>query len=266
MHRQFRIAIGPRLLFIGTGIAIALFAGCSRPAVRIKPVPTAVVQTKIPVRMGYSIQAGAFSKVNNAAKLSSLLQEKGLSATYFAAGHGLYKVRLGNFPTREFAQKKAEELRKSGIIDDFYIVKPEQYAIAKLSERGESFLRKEIVRTARSFLGIPYLWGGTSAATGFDCSGLTMTVYQLNGIDLPRSSKEQFEMGGAANRDSLQEGDLVFFSIGGKQVSHVGIYAGSQLFIHAAENGKRIRIDSLEQDYYSRHFFGGRTYLPGETL
>jgi cell wall-associated NlpC family hydrolase len=263
-----------RLWLLAAAIAIAPVAGCRSPAVRPaaqtakgseqveSPVEKETpARQKNPARLGFTIQAGAFSQVENAAKLTSQLQEKGLAATYFTARRGLYKVRFGNFLTRELAQKRAEELRKSGVIDDFYIVRPEEYTIAKLDKRGESFLREELVRTARSFLGVPYLWGGNSADTGFDCSGLTMTVYQINGLDLPRSSGEQFAMGAAVNRSSLAKGDLVFFSSGGKKASHVGVYAGADLFIHAPEKGKHIRTDSLATEYYGRHFLGARTYL-----
>jgi len=64
---------------------------------------------------------------------------------------------------------------------------------------------------------VPYLWGGTSADEGFDCSGLTMTVYQLNGLNLPRNSRKQFEVGISVDKDELQKGDLVFLQKKGGQ-------------------------------------------------
>lgn len=230
----------------------------SLPAVK-RPAPTA---KRTPLRMGFTIQAGAFSRVENAARLTEELQAKGLPATYFVAKRGLYKVRFGNYPTREKARAGAEALRAAGVIAEFYIVRPEQYPLANLDKRGEAYLREEITRTARSYLGIPYLWGGTSPETGFDCSGLTMAVYQLNGLEIPRSSQEQFEMGEPVERASLAKGDLLFFAAeGGGKVSHVGIYAGGDLFIHAPGKGKRIRTDSLAKGHFSRTFLGGRTYL-----
>jgi cell wall-associated NlpC family hydrolase len=89
-----------------------------------------------------------------------------------------------------------------------------------------------------------------------------MTVYQLNGLNLPRSSKAQWEAGISIDRDQLSQGDLVFFSTSGNgEVSHVGIYLGENNVIHAPGWGERIRIDSLEEKYYRRHFVGVRSYL-----
>jgi cell wall-associated NlpC family hydrolase len=176
-----------------------LVGGCGRPAVRpgVPPLspPAQSAEKKALPHLGYTIQAGAFADAENAARLTRSLQEKGLEATYFVARQGLYKVRFGNFSTREQAHTRAEEFRKSGIIEEFYVVSPGEYAVARRETRGEAYLREELVRSARSFLGVPYLWGGASAETGFDCSGLTMTVYQLNGLDLPRTSREQFGSG-----------------------------------------------------------------------
>ncbi|MFZ5565019.1 MAG: C40 family peptidase, partial [Thermodesulfobacteriota bacterium] len=125
---------------------------------------------------------------------------------------------------------------------------------------GEGYLREEIIKTARSFIGLPYLWGGTSADTGFDCSGLAMAVYRLNGLDLPRSSAEQYEKGEPVSRGDLEKGDLVFFSAGGK-INHVGIYVGEGRFIHAPGRGKTVRYDSLDLSYFRNGFRGARSYM-----
>ena len=256
---------GVSFLFSAILILTLLVGGCGRPAVRpgappLSPPAQAAGKKALP-RLGYTIQAGAFANAENAARLTRSLQANGLDATYFVARQGLYKVRFGNFPTKEQARARAEEIRKGGIIEEFYVVSPGEYAVAQREARGEAYLREELVRSARSFLGVPYLWGGASAETGFDCSGLTMTVYQLNGLDLPRTSREQFVTGTPVDRSSLEKGDLIFFSAVGDKVSHVGIYAGNGLFIHAPGRGKKIRTDPLAKEYFSRAFVGARSYL-----
>jgi cell wall-associated NlpC family hydrolase len=251
-------------------VLLSAIGACGRPTARIpqppagplpRPPAVAVPEHAQVSRLGYTIQAGAFTNVENAARLTASLQAKGLDATYFAASRGLYKVRFGNFPSREAARIRAEETRLAGIIEEFYIVSPEEYSAARRAEKGEAYVREELVRAARSFIGIPYLWGGASAETGFDCSGLTMTVYQLNGYDLPRTSRDQFSAGMPVDRNALAKGDLIFFVDGGGEVAHVGIYAGGEQFIHAPGKSQRIRIDSLRTGHYSRIYLGARSYL-----
>lgn len=248
-------------LLIGMVVLMHFVGGCGRPAVRHPAPPMKALERKAVFPLGYTIQTGAFANAENAARMTRSLQEKGLAATYFVAKKGLYKVRFGNFPTKEPARARAEEIRRAGIIEEFYIVSPGEYPAAKRGELGEVYLREELVRSAQSFIGVPYLWGGTSVETGFDCSGLTMTVYQLNGFDLPRTSQEQFAAGNPVDRSSLEKGDLLFFSKRGGKVSHVGIYAGNGRFIHAPGRGKRIRVDVLSKGQYSRMYLGARSYL-----
>ncbi len=227
----------------------------SRPA---KPkIPRQELQ-----RMGYAIQVGAFSAVDNAIKLNKSLRRKGFNAYYFAHPSGLYKVRFGDFRTRKAAEKKAQRLLRAGIIEEYYIVAPEEYAAAKERKLGRQYLRNEIVTTARGFLGIPYAWGGASPSEGFDCSGLTMTVYRINGLILPHSSRAQYKTGTPVSKSRLQKGDLVFFATKrGRRVSHVGIYTGNNQFIHAPGKKKRVRTESLSNSYFRESYIGARTYL-----
>jgi cell wall-associated NlpC family hydrolase len=212
-------------------------------------------------RLGYAIQAGAFAKVENAARLASQLQSQGLDATYMPSPGGLYRVRFGDFRTRELARGKAEALRTAGVIDAFWIVTPEEQPAARLQRTDLPALRRSLVETARSFLGVPYLWGG-STEQGFDCSGLAMAVYQLNGLRLPRSSAAQFEAGRAVTGADLQPGDLVFFAMAGKgRVSHVGVYLGDGMFIHAPGSGRKVCVERLDGAGIRERFLGGRAYV-----
>jgi hypothetical protein len=212
--------------------------------------------------MGYAIQVGAFSRVENAVRLTAVLEGRGLNAYYFLHRAGLYKVRFGDYASRESAFTEAERLRVAGIIDEYYIVSPEEYAAAQERKLGRDYLRRELVATARSFIGLPYRWGGDSIEEGFDCSGLTMAVYHLNGLRLPRSTADQYRAGAPVEQRELLQGDLVFFATTGRRkVSHVGVYAGEGKFIHAPGVGKAIRTDILVDKYYDARYAGARTYI-----
>ena len=245
---------------------LLLVAGCAgkkavvspRPPQRPKPSPPG---RELP-RLGYSIQIGAFSNLDSAILITESLEDQGLNAYYFRHKTGLFKVRFGDFLSKEAARAKAECLNAAGIVHKYYIVSPYDYALAKERVYGREHLRNEIVQTAEGFIGLPYRWGGSSEEKGFDCSGLTMAVYQLNGLNLPRSSREQYRVGNPVSRSELEKGDLVFFATSGRRkVSHVGVYADDGSFIHAPARGKTIRTDSLSNRYYAARYVGARTYL-----
>ena len=115
---------------------------------------------------------------------------------------------------------------------------------------------KRIITTAKSFLGVPYKWGGTTPA-GFDCSGFTRYVFASQNITLPRVSIDQYGVGTPVAFNNLIPGDLVFFTlISGKQVSHVGIYIGNNQFI-SATSSKGITIYSFTP-YWAKAYVGAK--------
>jgi cell wall-associated NlpC family hydrolase len=238
-------------------LALLLLAGCARgPATR----PQAPVHTTL-VRVGFTIQAGAFTQVENAARLAEGLQGQGLNAVYYAATPGLFRVRFGDFPTREAARQRAEALKAAGVIQDFYLAAPEEPTVTRQRPADDHGLRSNLVATGRTYLGVPYLWGGTTAR-GFDCSGLAMAVYRLNGLQLPRTSREQFEAGTPVPLERIRPGDLLFFAPGGRgTVSHVAIYAGNDSFIHAPGRGRRISLEQLSAGAFRETLVGARSYL-----
>lgn len=127
----------------------------------------------------------------------------------------------------------------------------------------------EIINTAKSFLGTPYQWGGTSPS-GFDCSGFTQYVLAQNGKSIPRTSQEQFASGQAVDKSQLQAGDLVFYNwSGGTEATHVGIYEGNGKMIHAPHKGdvvKEVDFNSYGQNVYlgaRRYYKGTEGALPG---
>jgi hypothetical protein len=246
------------LLILGVFL---LITGCARKIIaptKVKPEPSEVLLN----RTGYTIQVGAFRDPNNASRLTQSLNSYDLNAYYFQHQSGFLKVRFGNFPTAHAARNKAESLQAAGIISEFFIVHPESHAVERLRIRGSDYLRDEIVRRARNFIGLPYQWGGSHPDEGFDCSGLTQAVYHLVGLNLPRTSREQFETGRVISMNNIRKGDLIFFSTtGSRKVSHVGIYTGDSLFIHAPGKNKKICLEKLSKPYFQNRFSGARTYL-----
>ena len=232
-------------------------SSCAPKAPPPSPVPKAEISP-----MRFTIQVGAFSNVENAIRLTQSLESRGISAFYYRDASGLFKVRFGDFASRKEAVARAQSLMADGIISDYYIVSPESYPAAKAVSLDTTALRADLVQTAENFLGLPYQWGGTSPDEGFDCSGLVMAVYQLNGLNLPRCSRDQYASGRPVDRDTLRKGDLVFFSfLKQNEISHVGLYTGDDCFIHAPGQGKVIRRDSLSARAFATRFAGARTYL-----
>ena len=212
--------------------------------------------------MGFSIQVGAFSQLNNAVQLEQSLTRRGVDAYYFRQESGLYKVRFGNHRSYQKAREEAEQLKKQGLIGRFFIVIPENYAAVRIQRSGQGDLRTELVSTVKRFIGVPYRWGGEDRKNGFDCSGLTMVSYRLNGLNLPRNSRAQFRAGRFVAKKNLKKGDLVFFATkGGKRVTHVGMYIGYGKFIHAPRTGKTVRVANLSSSFFRRTYVGGRSYL-----
>jgi len=264
-----------RMRIVITLMSFLLFAsGCGRPAPPVaQPAPanldligeflsSSASGSESLARMGYSIQVGAFSALDNAVRLEQQLEARGIDAYYFRHESGLYKVRFGNHADYTSARDEAESLQKQGLIDTFFIVIPEEYAAERIARSGRGDLRQELIQTAKRFIGVPYRWGGVNSTRGFDCSGLTMVCYRLNGLNLPRNSRAQFAAGKKVGKNDLQPGDLVFFATkGGSRVTHVGMFLGGRQFIHSPRPGKEVCIERLDKAYYTKTFVGGRRYI-----
>jgi cell wall-associated NlpC family hydrolase/photosystem II stability/assembly factor-like uncharacterized protein len=268
-----------RIAFLVAAIALSGLVAC-RAAARTVPTPPSPAP-KIPAapaaaappaaasanvtRLGYTVQVGAFAVEENARKLVRSLAASGIDAFYFPAGSGLYKVRFGDFPSREAAIREAGRLAAETRIGAYFIVAPGDHAAFRPGPAG-SGLRDNLARTAASFIGVDYSWGGETSREGFDCSGLVRAVYQLNGLNLPRSVAGQYQAGTAVARDRLLQGDLVFFSASPEgELTHVGIYVGQGTFIHAPGQGKKVRRESLETGWFKANFCGAREYVEGPT-
>lgn len=124
-----------------------------------------------------------------------------------------------------------------------------------------------LIQTAIALQGTPYLVGGESPATGFDCSGLVRYLFREQGWELPRTVREQFAYGRRVDEQQIQPGDLLFFATESSGPSHVAIAIdqaaspetrSGRAFVHAPGANGAVRIDVLESAYWRSRFLGAR--------
>lgn len=137
----------------------------------------------------------------------------------------------------------------------------ERGLVVQLQEMRHSVADRtsDLISTAMGFIGVPYRRGGSSAETGFDCSGFVRTIFeQAKGMVLPRRANEQAAATEVIDKKDLQPGDLVFFNTLRRSFSHVGIYLGDNKFMHANSRGGGVRVDDMTGRYWAKRFNGAR--------
>jgi cell wall-associated NlpC family hydrolase len=214
--------------------------------------------------------------VKNAERLAVKLQAKGIEAFYFRKDNGVYVVRFGDFPAREQARKTAEKLVAEKLVESYFIASPDavfrktvtvrdtKQQIRTLQSKSDSTslgMGAIAARTAERFVGIPYRWGGDNVVEGMDCSGFVRAVYNLCGVNIPRTALDQFKTGENINREDLKDGDLVFFGAAAEKINHVGIYTGNGRFVHAPRRGDEIKVSLVDDKYFNDRFVGARRYF-----
>lgn len=118
---------------------------------------------------------------------------------------------------------------------------------------------REVLVNALSLTGIKYSYGGNSPETGFDCSGFVRYVFkQATSLTLPHSALAISQLGKTVQKNELQPGDLVFFNTLKTTFSHVGIYLGNNRFIHSPSSGGQVRVESMQDGYWSKRFNGAQ--------
>lgn len=135
--------------------------------------------------------------------------------------------------------------------------------LSKAEDLAHLDIKERLILFAKKLLHLPYSFGG-SGALGIDCSSFVQKVYSTVGINLPRSAREQFRIGEEVKKDDLAKGDLVFFRTYASFPSHVGIYLGNNLFIHASTLSKKVTIDTLDAPYYVKRYIGAKRLLTEE--
>jgi cell wall-associated NlpC family hydrolase len=116
-----------------------------------------------------------------------------------------------------------------------------------------------IIDRALQLVGVRYKRGGNTPESGFDCSGFVDHVFrEATGQVLPRSSRDISKVGTAVDKDELKPGDLVLFRTVRNAVSHIGIYVGDYLFIHAPRQGEKVGMADLRERYWVKRYSGAR--------
>lgn len=218
----------------------------------------------------YAVRFGDFPTKAQARSTASKLVAEHLINSYYIAppkevvfatpkGPGWQKA-----PPDEIS-KPRETTRAETARDESDSIKPKGSVPADRfsgkGSRGEKDMGVIAARTAERFVGIPYRWGGENVVDGMDCSGFVRAVYNLCGISIPRTSREQFTAGDPVPKDDLRDGDLVFFGSSDTKINHVGIYVGGGRFVHAPRRGEEIRVTAIDDSYFEKHFVGARRYF-----
>jgi cell wall-associated NlpC family hydrolase len=120
-------------------------------------------------------------------------------------------------------------------------------------------LAMTLTRNAMRFLGVPYVFGGTST-TGFDCSGYVQHVFAEAGYHIPRTADAQYYAGKRVSAKTMAPGDLVFFQTYAAGPSHVGIYLGNDRFVHASSS-HGVTVSSLHQSYWAARYLGAKRLI-----
>jgi cell wall-associated NlpC family hydrolase len=146
-----------------------------------------------------------------------------------------------------------EEIENEPAVPESNLNQEEEPAPRFLGKWDDSKERDLMVKISKGFLGAPYRFGGMSLR-GLDCSAFVKRIYSIFDINLPRTAREQAQVGQKVSREELAVGDLVFFNTR-RYISHVGIYIGNNEFVHASSgHAREVRVDSLNQPYYNKRF------------
>ncbi len=168
------------------------------------------------------------------------------------------RIIAGQLLTIPGAPAAEEESPAGRIRNETYMTAAEPEIPAADSEASPARLR--LVQAGFQLIGVRYRFGG-EGKSGFDCSGLVKSLFSKFNIELPRSSREQYQQGEKVSRDDLQMGDLVFFSSGGSQPTHVGIYVGNDRILHAARKARQVIVSDINKIWYKMRYLGARRVM-----
>jgi len=219
-------------------------------------------------------------KVKKSETLSRIAQKTGVSVADLKRLNGLTSSRvkkgkvlvLKEAAPAEEARPRVAASRKLGLRHgNLFSDKDYEQSLMELTEneperqvdlRKSTELKvdgiKELKKSAYGFLGTRYRFGGSSKSGGIDCSGFVQKVFRELEVSLPRTAREQFEVGTSVAPGDLQKGDLIFFSTYASYASHVGIYLGNGKMIHASSRDRRVVISPMNTSYYRSRYLGAK--------
>ncbi|MEW9079507.1 C40 family peptidase, partial [Terrisporobacter glycolicus] len=175
---------------------------------------------------------------------------KGNTVDILSSSNGWYKVKLSN---GQVGWGSSDYISKGG----------ESSGGSEGSGGGSSETNnaQAIINIAKAQLGKPYVWGA-EGPNSFDCSGLVYYVYGQHGIKMPRTSREQANVGTTVSQSQLQPGDLIFSSTDGSGgVNHVGIYIGNGQMIHAPKPGDVVKTTNINSSYWQNTYVKAKRVL-----
>ena len=184
---------------------------------------------------------------------------KGEKNTYYVLAKG-ETVLIKDFKNEKFiiVNENGDEFQAA---KDYISLKNSRPSVSRLVLSRRTSTISSIVQNAHKVLGKPYVRGDTGRK-GYDCSGLTYSLYNNElGINIDRSSAGQSKNGNYVNKSELIPGDLVFFNTTGKGISHVGLYIGDGNMIHASSRQKKVIITSIDANYYRKRYVTARRII-----
>jgi len=246
----------------------------------IKPRLLLVIPPRTVAASGSAIASSSAYKVKKSETLSRISQKTGVTVAELKRLNGISssRVKAGKVlvlresaPVEEQRPKVAAVRKIQLRHGDLFNEKDYEQSLQELAEteperqvdlRKSTELKvdgmKELKKSAYGFLGTRYRFGGSSKSGGIDCSGFVQKVFRELEVSLPRTAREQFEVGNAVAPGDLQKGDLIFFSTYATYASHVGIYLGNNRMIHASSRDRQVVISPMNTAYFRSRYLGAK--------
>lgn len=222
-------------------------------AAEVEEEPDAAVEDLVVENIYYSIKKGD--------TLATIARKNGTSVAEIKRLNHAKAIKMA--PRKSIVIGTRTVPRQESLLVQAQNLNKELQIIAESPEIRRLGLTDRVMLLANKMLNIPYRFGGTTFM-GIDCSAFVRTVFSFLNLALPRTAREQFNVGEKIGKDDLQAGDLVFFKTYAKFPSHVGIYIGDNMFIHASSVAKKITIDNITRHYYTKRYIGARRILEDE--